>query len=138
MPTWPIDRAWRIEATWEPFDPPRTVDVVSVIGTVTREQVPGRAHFEIDGRRHALQPTTDPDGQLFFVFADRTSGRESYGAGRFLYAAPPVDGRVTLDFNQAYNPPCALSGHVVCPVASPENRLDLRIPAGEKKYTTGD
>ncbi len=131
---WPVDPAWRVEARWEAFDPPREVEQVSVIGTVTTETSPGRAHFEVGGRAFALQPVDGGNGQLFFIFADRTSGRESYGAGRFLYADAAVDGRVVLDFNKAYNPPCALSPHVVCPVALPENRLDLRVEAGEKKY----
>ncbi|MCF5922268.1 DUF1684 domain-containing protein, partial [Xanthomonas perforans] len=71
---------------------------------------------------------------LFFLFADRTSGKESYGGARYLFATSPRDGQVILDFNLAENPPCALTPHVVCPIAPPENRLDVAVNAGEKTY----
>ncbi|MCR6699945.1 MAG: DUF1684 domain-containing protein [Dokdonella sp.] len=132
--TWPIDPAWRIVADWEPFDPPRTIELVTSLGTPEQGTVPGKAVFERDGQRYELQPLSEDDGkQLFFIIADRTSGKESYGAARFLYADAPKDGKVVIDFNKAYNPPCALSPHVVCPTAPPENRLGLRVTAGEKK-----
>ena len=72
--------------------------------------------------------------QLFLIFADATSGKETYGAARFLYAEMPRDGRIVLDFNKAYNPPCAFTPYATCPLAPPENRLDLRVTAGELKY----
>ncbi|MCD9028313.1 DUF1684 domain-containing protein [Luteimonas sp. BDR2-5] len=131
----PADPQWRIEAEWVPFDPPRTLDLVSSIGTPEPGRSPGKAVFERDGRRHELQPIVeDEGGSLFFIFADRTSGRQTYGGARFLYADLPVDGRVVLDFNRAQNPPCALTPHVVCPMAPPGNRLDLAVEAGEKTY----
>lgn len=128
-----VDPSWRIEADWEPFDPPRTLEYLTVAGTPDEGTVSGQATFERDGQRYTLTPTDADDGELFFVFADRTSGRASYGGGRFLYASAPQDGKVVLDFNRAYNPPCALNSHVVCPTAPPENRLRLAIEAGEKK-----
>ena len=76
----------------------------------------------------------NPGGAVFIVFADRTCGKETYGAARFLYVDPPQDGKVVLDFNKAYNPPCAFTAFATCPLAPPENRLDLRVTAGEKKY----
>ena len=131
----PIDPSWRIVADWVPFDPPHDLQMGSVIGTIDTVKVPGKAVFQRDGHTYELLPyQEEPGGELFFVLADRTSGHETYGAARFLYAALPVNGKVVLDFNQAYNPPCAFTSFATCPLAPPENRLDLRITAGEKKY----
>lgn len=132
----PVDPSWRVVADWEPFDTPRQIELVSVIGTIDPAQVPGRATFERDGRRYTLLPVAEPgDDTLFFILADRTSGRQTYGGGRFLYAERPAGaGTLVLDFNRAQNPPCALNGHVVCPTPPPENRLDLAVTAGEKTY----
>ncbi len=132
--SFPVDPAWRVEATWQPFEPPRPIELVTIINTLQKAEVPGMAVFEIDGKSHQLQPVSEDDGRLFFVFADRTSGKETYGAARFLYADPARDGKVVLDFNKAYNPPCAISPHVVCPTAPPENRLGVRVTAGELTY----
>jgi uncharacterized protein (DUF1684 family) len=132
--TFPIDPSWRIVADWQPYDPPHDIELVTVIGTLEPGKVPGKATFERDGVRYSLDPVADDDGSLFFIFADRTSGKETYGGARFLGAEAPKDGKVVLDFNKAYNPPCALSPHVVCPTAPAENRLGLRITAGEKKF----
>ncbi|MFB9068385.1 DUF1684 domain-containing protein [Pseudofulvimonas gallinarii] len=129
----PIDESWRIQARWQPFDEPETLELLTSAGTPDTGKVPGVAVFERDGGVYTLRPIVEADGQLFFIFADRTSGRETYGAARFLYANPAVDGKVVLDFNKAYNPPCALTPHVVCPLAPPENRLALAVTAGEKK-----
>lgn len=133
IPHFPVDPGWRIVATWEPFDPPRTLEYITVLGTPEQGTVSGQAVFERDGQRYVLWPTDAEDGELFFVFADRSSGKTTYGGGRFLYASAPSDGHVVLDFNRAYNPPCALNGHVVCPTAPPENRLRMTVDAGEKK-----
>ena len=77
------------------------------------------------------------DRELFVVFADGTSGRETYGAARFLYADPPQNGKLVLDFNRAYNPPCSFTPYATCPLAPPENRLPVRVAAGERKYRGG-
>jgi hypothetical protein len=131
-----VDASWRIVADWIPFDPPQTLETANVIGQMERYPVPGKAVFERDGRTHELLPVVEVPGdtQLFLMFADGTSGRETYGAARFLYADPPGDGKIVLDFNKAYNPPCAFTAFATCPLAPPENRLDLRVTAGEKKY----
>jgi uncharacterized protein (DUF1684 family) len=131
----PIDPSWRIVADWVPFNPPHDLQMGSVIGTIDTVKVPGKAVFTRDGHTYELLPyQEEPGGELFFVLADRTSGHETYGAARFLYAALPVNGKLVLDFNKAYNPPCAFTSYATCPLAPPENRLDLRITAGEKKY----
>ncbi len=136
----PIDPSWHIVAEWVPFEPPHDLQVGSVIGTIDTVKVPGKAVFERDGHRYELLPYQEEEGgDLFFVLADRTSGKETYGAARFLYAKLPAGGlnrpgQVVLDFNEAYNPPCAFTPFATCPLAPPENRLDVAITAGEKKY----
>jgi len=133
----PIDPSWRIEAIWQPFDPPGSLEVAYVTGTVQDTPIPGKAVFERDGQTFELQPIAEGD-RLFFVFSDLTAGRLTYGGARFLYAEAPKDGKVVLDFNLAENPPCAITPHVVCPLAPPENRLKLPVTAGEKKFAGHD
>lgn len=131
-----IDPGWRVEAKWVSFDPPHELEVPTVLGTVEKYPVPGKAVFERGGKTYELLPVIEVPGdkELFVILADRTSGKETYGAARFLYAPMPVDGKIVLDFNRAYNPPCAFTPYATCPLAPPENRLDLRVTAGEKKY----
>ncbi len=133
----PVDPAWRIEAEWLQLDPPYQLATGTVIGTIENYPAPGKAVFERDGGRFELYPVleTPTDTRLFLIFADATSGRETYGAARFLYADMPRDGRIVLDFNTAYNPPCAFTPYATCPLAPPENRLALRVTAGELKYS---
>jgi len=132
----PVDPSWRIEATWVPAQPGETLEMGSVIGTIDKYPVPGKLEFTRDGKHFEILPVIEVpgDAQYFIVFADRTSGKETYGAARFLYIDPPKDGKVVLDFNKAYNPPCAFTPFATCPLAPPENRLDLRVTAGEKNY----
>jgi uncharacterized protein (DUF1684 family) len=134
----PIDPSWRITADWVPFNPAHKMEIGSVIGTIDKVDVPGKAVFKRDGHTYELMPyQEEPGGDLFFVIADRTSGRETYGAARFMDVPLPKDGKVILDFNLAYNPPCAFTPYATCPLAPPENRLDLRVTAGEEKYRGG-
>ena len=130
---YPIDAGFRVSATLRAFDEPRVLNVETVIeGLGWNPESPGKVEFDIDGETFELEAYASGD-ELFFVFGDRTSGRETYPAGRFLYAAWPEDGGTTiLDFNRAYNPPCAFNDFATCPVASPQNRLATRIEAGEK------
>ncbi len=134
---WSADPAWRVEARFIPHPPGKTIPIVDIIGVTTPSPNPGAVEFERDGKRYRLEALGQPDGPLFFVLADRTSGHGSYPAGRFLDAAAPVNGKLVLDFNQAYNPPCAFTTFATCPLPPPENRLDLAITAGEKTYTPG-
>jgi uncharacterized protein (DUF1684 family) len=130
-----IDPAWRFEARFEAHPPGRTIDIVNVLDMLEPMKNPGVVVFEKDGREYRLEALDDTgDGQLFLIFADRTNGKLTYGPGRFLYAPPPVDGKTIVDFNRAYNPPCAFTPYSTCPLPPPENRLDLVIEAGEKKY----
>jgi hypothetical protein len=131
--TYPPDPRWRLEARWEAYPTPKPVEVPSVIGVAVHELAPGRAWFKVEGKDYALEPTQDGD-ELFFVFKDRTAPAETYGGGRFLVAAAPKDGKVILDFNRAYNPPCVFTPFATCPLPLPENVLPVRIEAGEKKW----
>lgn len=129
----PFNPDWRIEARWLPHPEGRTLLIANVLGELIHEPNPGMAEFVFEGRSYGLE-AVDSGDQLFFILADRTSGRESYGLGRFLYSDLPEDGRVVLDFNRAYNPPCAFTEYSTCPLPPPENRLDIRIEAGELTY----
>ncbi|WP_374472060.1 DUF1684 domain-containing protein [Arenimonas sp.] len=129
-----IDPGFRFEARFEAHPPGKTLDIVNMLGMVEPMANPGRVLFEKNGAQFSLEALDEGDGELFFVFADRTSGHQSYPASRFLYAKPAgADGKVVLDFNRAYNPPCAYTPYSTCPMPPPENRLDLAVTAGEKK-----
>ena len=130
-----IDPSWRVEARWVTFDKPQPLEIPDVVGTIYKLQVPGKAVFEHAGETYELLPMNEEtkDG-LFFVFADKTSGKITYGGGRFLDTDAPKDGKVILDFNLAHNPPCAFTPYATCPLAPPENRLKVAVEAGEKKY----
>lgn len=133
----PIDPGWRVVADWVPFDPAHEIEIGSVLGTVDKEKVPGKAVFVRDGHTYELYPIQEEPDSLFFVFADRTSGKETYGAARFLDTPLAKNGKLVLDFNEARNPPCAFTPYATCPLAPPENRLDVRVTAGEQKYRGG-
>jgi uncharacterized protein (DUF1684 family) len=137
--SFPIDPTWRVEAKWEAYTPAHSLDIPTVLGTVDKMPVPGKATFTHGGKTYSLLPVLeDKDAkELWFIFADRTSGKETYASARFLYADLPKDGKVVIDFNKAYNPPCAFTPYATCPLAPPENRLDLPVTAGEKKYGAG-
>lgn len=129
-----IDPGFRFDARFEPHPAGKTIEIVNMLGMSEPMANPGRVVFEKGGKTYALEAVDEGDGRLFLIFADRTSGHESYPASRFLYAQPPgPDGRTVVDFNLAYNPPCAFTPFSTCPMPPPENRLDLRVAAGEKK-----
>jgi uncharacterized protein (DUF1684 family) len=130
---YPLGVAYRINATWVPGNGKRTVLVPNILGDATASPVVGEARFTIDGREVRLSATSgDPEHGLFFIFSDATRKTETYPAGRFLLTAPVKDGHVLLDFNQAYNPPCAVTRYATCPLPPKENQLPVRIAAGEK------
>lgn len=132
---YPVDAKWRIEAKWVPFDTPRQLPITNVVGLTQDAACPGKAVFTIEGRTYELLPLQDaPDDDLFFILTDATAGGETYEASRFLYSAPPKDGKVVLDFNKLYNPPCAFTPFTTCPLPPKENVLPFALRAGEKKY----
>ena len=133
MTFYPLDLNYRITATGVPFDGQRKVAVPTAIGDVSEEVTPGMVRFNINGSEVTLTALGgDPKTGLFFVFNDATEKSETYPGGRFLDTAAVDDGKVVLDFNRAYNPPCAVTPYATCPLAPKENRLTVAIPAGEK------
>jgi uncharacterized protein len=130
----PIDPSWNITAKFTPYDQPRTIMFDSQNQVKQPMESPGYATFTRDGKEYRLEPVLE-GRQLFFIFRDATSNKSTYGAARFLYAAPAKDGTVILDFNKTINPPCAFTPFATCPLPPPQNRLPLAITAGEKKYS---
>jgi len=134
------DIRYRVQASWIPYPPGKTVSLPTVVDTVDVFTVPGAAEFTIDGQVLRLEAYLDDPGELFFVFWDPTSKTTSYGAGRFLSTPLPdhgVDqpGHVTLDFNRARSPPCAYTPFATCPLPAAVNRLSVPIPVGERRYS---
>jgi uncharacterized protein len=128
----PLSDKWRVVARFERFDPPKTIPIMNVLGMAEDDPSPGAVVFDVDGKTYRLDALTEED-KLFLIFADATSGRETYGAGRYLYADPPdKEGRVVVDFNKAYSPPCAFTSFATCPLPPSQNRLPVAVEAGEK------
>jgi uncharacterized protein (DUF1684 family) len=131
----PIDPAYRVEATYTRFDKPKMVDVASLVGDSDKTPIPGLVTFTLKGETYSLEPFAEEgDSQFWFVFRDLTSQKETYPAARFLYVPAPVDGKMILDFNKAENPPCAYNPYTTCPLPTDQNRLRTRIEAGEMRY----
>ncbi len=129
----PIDARYRVRARFVPYQPPRRIAVTNVLGDTEMTPVPGYVEFQLQGKTLRLVPMVE-DGALFFVFRDLTTGKQTYPAGRFLTTAMPRNGTVVLDFNKAYNPPCAFTPYATCPLPPKENALPVRIEAGELRY----
>jgi uncharacterized protein (DUF1684 family) len=130
---YPLDLNYRVTATWEPSDGKKAIDVPNVLGDVTAVPVAGTVVFKINGQEQRLTALGgNPAAGLSFVFNDLTAKSDTYPGGRFLDSEPVTNGTVTLDFNRAYNPPCAVTPYATCPLAPKENRLAVAIPAGEK------
>lgn len=132
----PVDARWRVEARIEKGAAGKTVKVPNVLGQVSEMASPGTLVFEHAGKTLRLDPVIeDGDEQLFVIFGDTTNGESTYGGGRFLYADPPdADGRVILDFNRAYNPPCVFTPFATCPLPPASNKLAVAVEAGEKSF----
>jgi uncharacterized protein (DUF1684 family) len=127
----PIDPAYRVEAIWRPYPKPERRSLATVVDIDEEFDAPGLAVFHLKGQTLKLEPVLS-ENQLFFVFKDLTAGKTTYPAGRFLYALLPVNGKVILDFNRAYTPPCAFTPYATCPLPRRENHLPIAIEAGEK------
>jgi len=130
----PASETYRVTAKF--VAEPVKIPILNVLGQTEPMESPGYAVFQLNGQELRLRPVLEePDAkELFYIFRDQTSGKETYGAGRFLYSEMPKDGKVVLDFNKAYNPPCAFTPYATCPLPPPENRMPVRVEAGEKKY----
>ena len=132
---YPVSEAHRVTAKFVPHATPQTIAIANVLGQVDELASPGYAVFTLGGTEVRLHPVLEaPDAtDLFFIFKDATAPRDTYPAGRYLYTPLPKDGTLVLDFNKAYSPPCAFTPYATCPLPPPQNRLKLRIEAGEKK-----
>ena len=138
---YPPNPALRVQAQWTPYNPPLKRKIPTVLGTEIEADVPGKATFTLNGQTLSLEPMLeDPkDTELFFIVKDATSKDVTYGAGRFLYTPFPdhglnQPGQLWLDFNRLENPPCAYTPYATCPLAPPQNRLQVALPAGEQRY----
>jgi uncharacterized protein (DUF1684 family) len=135
--SFPADPSWRVVARFEAHARPVSIPITNVLGMTQDQPSPGVVVFERGGKTYRLDALDNGDGSLELIFADATSGRETYGSGRFLDTDPPRDGKVVVDFNKAYNPPCAFTAFATCPLPPRQNRLALAVTAGEKSYGEG-
>lgn len=131
---YPINQAYRVVARYSAYPAPKPVETETVLGDRDKLSLVGNVTFQLQGKEYRLEAEKNDDGTLFIVFRDLTSRAATYQAARFLDADAPKDGTVELDFNKAYNPPCAYNPYATCPLPVPANRLLLEIPAGEKRY----
>ena len=132
----PVRPDWHVEAHFEPYVPEHHIPIVNILGMTEDMTSPGAIVFEREGRSWRLDAIQEAPGdrELFVMFSDATSGKETYGAGRFLYVGLPVADRIEVDFNEAFNPPCAFTDFATCPLPPRQNRLALPVEAGELKY----
>jgi uncharacterized protein len=129
----PVDLNYRVTAVFVPADGKKTVDVPNVLGDITPSPIIGEVHFKLNGQDLSLASFEGSEKEgISFVIADATSKTETYPGGRFLDTDPVVDGKVVLDFNRAYNPPCSVTPYATCPLAPKENRMPVAISAGEQ------
>lgn len=128
-----VDVEYRVVAKFVPYDPPRPIQITNVRGATYEDHLVGAVEFQLSGTAVRLECQQEGPDELFIVFRDATSGKETYGAGRFLNSKKTADGQVILDFNQAYNPPCAYNIHTLCPLPPKANHLSIEIPAGARK-----
>lgn len=137
--SYPIDPHWNIRAHFTPFPDPQELIIPNILGDADTTRCYGTIEFEIAGTHRSLRPMSDSpeDSTLFVVFGDETNGKETYGGGRFLYARLEPNGSLDLDFNKAYNPPCAFNTFTTCPLPPDGNRLPIAVTAGEKAYEHG-
>jgi hypothetical protein len=132
--TYPVDEKWKVEAKFELYPEPKVIEIPNIIGSVENDTVKGRLVFTLNGYSYTVDPVSEGN-EFFIIFADETNGEETYGAGRFLYTdKPDSHDMVEMDFNKAYNPPCAFTKYATCPLPPKQNYLHIKITAGEKKY----
>ena len=134
----PINSAYRVEATYSAYPQPKVVEIANILGDTDKMTIPGIVSFTVNGQEHKLEPVVEDTAtgpRFWFIFRDLTSQKETYQAARFLYTPMPVDGKLILDFNRAQNPPCAYNPYTTCPLPTEQNRLRTRIEAGEMRYT---
>ena len=133
---YPLNEAYLVDGEFVPYDMPKTMQIPNILGDIDPMTSPGTATFSLGGQRMQMVAIVDPDHEkeLWFIFRDLTTGKETDPAARFLYTPLPVNGKLVLDFNRAQNPPCAYNAFATCPLPPQQNRLGVRIEAGEKTY----
>ncbi len=137
LDNYPIRPEWRIVARFEPYKD-KKIPIANIVGQLQDTPSPGAVVFDWQGKTYRLDALEgSPEGGLFLIFGDPTNGKETYGAGRYLDTEPPKDGKVVVDFNTAYNPPCAFTAFATCPLPPPQNKLAVAIEAGEKNFVGG-
>ncbi len=137
LDNYPIRPEWRIVARFEPYKD-KKISIANIVGLVEDNPSPGAVVFDWQGKTYRIDALQGSDeGGLFLVFGDKTNGKETYGAGRFLDTDPPKDGKVVVDFNTAYNPPCAFTAFATCPLPPAQNKLAVAVEAGEKDFKGG-
>jgi len=129
-----INPKYCLEAKYTAYNTPKLISIQDVIEIYHETPFQGYVTFELDGEEHRLEARMDEDEVMRLDFRDETNGDTTYVGGRFLIAEMPKDGKIIVDFNQAYNPPCAYTDYATCPLPPPENRLPIRIEAGEKAF----
>jgi uncharacterized protein (DUF1684 family) len=135
MKWYPVNAAYRVDGTFLPYDKPKHLKIPNMLGDIDDMESPGHVKFTLNGKEHNMAVITEDEDNFWFIFRDLTSGDETYPAARFLYTPrPDANGKVTLDFNRAENPPCAFNPYATCPLPPQENRLKVRVEAGEKIY----
>jgi len=133
---YPVESSWRLEAKFEAYNPQKSISVPTILGTIEEEPSAGALVFKIQNQTYRLDVVGNlGDEQFFIIFGDETNKDETYESGRYVYVDNPGNGGKTiLDFNKAYNPPCAFTEFATCPFPPPQNVLPLRVTAGERKY----
>ncbi len=131
--TFSIDEKWKLKAKFIPTEG-KKIAILDVTGQTNQQDSPGVLVFTVAGKEYKLDALKEGE-EFFIIFGDKTNKKETYGAGRFLYATKPdADGYTYLDFNKAYNPPCAFTPYATCPLPPKQNILPIAIKAGEKNY----
>ncbi|HEY5692040.1 MAG TPA: DUF1684 domain-containing protein [Cyclobacteriaceae bacterium] len=132
---YPVDIDWRLEATFEKYDPIRQIDITNILGQTYQQPGPGALVFTIDGNEYRLDVIDEGGEEYFVIFGDKTNEHETYPSGRYMYVnQPDAEGKIVVDFNKAYNPPCAFTDYATCPLPPRQNLLDVAITAGEKNF----
>lgn len=131
-----VDLNWKVEAKFHAYNPIKKIEIPTIIGTILEEPSPGYLEFKIKEKTFQLDPTGNINSKkMFLIFADQTNGKDTYGAGRFLSIDfPHPDSTIYIDFNKAYNPPCAFTKYATCPLPPKQNQLAIEVTAGEKNY----
>lgn len=132
----PVSRDWRIKAVFRPFDKPQNITIPDIMGNSYEQRIHGSLEFTVRGKQYRMLPLGRPgDEEFFIIFGDETNGSSTYSGGRYMYISTPNEEGVTyIDFNKAYNPPCVFTDYATCPLPPPQNRLDIKVTAGEKMY----